>query len=60
MRSISFEDAKKRLHEFIDEMDGMDMERLLAQEFYVKGVWHNTDADEIEFEPTDGYNGELG
>ena len=60
MKTIPFDEAKLKLHQFIEEMDGNDMERFLAQEFYVEKVWHNTDADVIEFEPTEGYNGELG
>ena len=58
-KSISFEDAKTKLHQFIDEMDGMDMERLLAQEFSVSNVNYKPENDEVEFDPIGDYNGEL-
>lgn len=59
-KQISFERAKEILHKFVDEMDGMDMERILANEFYVANVDYDSETDSLSFEPIPPhYNGEL-
>ena len=60
MKTIYWHTAIQKLHDMIDDMDGNDMEHMLAAAFPVKNVNYNSETDHIEFDPDEEfYAGEL-